>query len=161
MTDGRIVVGVISDTHGLWRPEVGTLFAGVDLIVHAGDVGTAAVLQALAAIAPVEAVSGNVDDRHDPALPRERTIPVGALLLHVSHGDELGQPTPERMLARYAADVLVFGHTHRPVTQRSADGRLVLNPGSAGPRRFSLPVSVARLTVEGRDAEVELLTIRV
>ena len=79
------------------------MFSGVDCIVHAGDVGDRAVLRALAAIAPVEAVSGNVDDRHDPSLPRARTLPVGGRTLHVSHGDELGSPTPDALLARYGA----------------------------------------------------------
>src|SRR5574340_217609 len=88
-----IKIGLVSDTHGLVRPELDSLLAGVDLIVHAGDVGGHAVLEALARIAPVEAVSGNVDDPHDPMLARERTIPVEALALHVSHGHERGSPT--------------------------------------------------------------------
>jgi uncharacterized protein len=156
---GPIVVGLISDTHGLLRPEVTEALAGVDVIVHAGDVGGSDVLEGLAAIAPVEAVSGNVDDRHDPMLPRHLSMPVGALTLHVSHGDELGRPSAATVLARYSGDVLVFGHTHRALVQRVDDGRLVINPGSAGPRRFGLPVTVARLTVDGRRAQVELVTI--
>src|SRR3954464_9369158 len=95
------VVGLIADTHGLLRPAVLEAFADVDLIVHAGDVGGAAILSALSAIAPVEAVYGNVDDARDPMLAGERTIPVGGLILHVSHGHELGGPTPERVRARY------------------------------------------------------------
>jgi putative phosphoesterase len=158
MISGTVVVGLISDTHGLLRAEVVPWFAGVDVIVHAGDVGRHAVLAALAKIAPVEAVSGNVDDRHDPALPRERSFPVGALTLHVSHGDELGRPTPERLLARYAADILVFGHTHQAVLLRQGD-RLVVNPGAAGPRRFRLQPSIAKLVVSGRHADVEFLTL--
>jgi putative phosphoesterase len=154
-----MVVGLISDTHGLLRPEIATLFRGVELIVHAGDVGGAAVLRGLAAIARVEAVSGNVDDRHDPMLPQVRRIPLGALTLHVSHGDELGRPTPELLLSRYDADVIVFGHTHQAVMVRDPSGRLVVNPGSAGPRRFKLHPSVARLTVVGRDAHVDFLSI--
>jgi putative phosphoesterase len=141
------------------RPRVASVFRAVDLIVHAGDVGGPAVLTALAAIAPVEAVSGNVDDRHDPMLPRERSIPVGGLLLHVSHGDELGQPTPERLLAQYDADIIVFGHTHRQVSQRDASGRLVINPGAAGPRRFKLQPGVALLTIADRRAEVEFIAL--
>lgn len=133
-------------------------FAGVDLIVHAGDVGGHGVLEALAEIAPVEAVSGNVDDRHDPMLPKARAFPVGALTLHVSHGDELGRPTPKRLLARYDADILVFGHTHRAVMFRQGD-RLVINPGAAGPRRFRLRSTVAKLTVSGRHADVEFLRL--
>jgi putative phosphoesterase len=152
-------IGLIADTHGLFRPAIAELFAGVDLIVHAGDVGGGGVLEALIRIAPVEAVSGNVDDPFDPALPRERMLPVGGLMLHVSHGDELGRPTPGGLLARYSGDILVFGHTHRPLSTASHDGRLVVNPGSAGPRRFSLPVGVARLTIDNRVPSVEFLSL--
>lgn len=158
MSDRAIVVGLIADTHGLLRPEVAAAFAGVDLIVHAGDVGTPEVLSRLTAIAPVEAVSGNVDDRHDPMLPRHRTIPLGAIVLHVSHGDEMGSPTPELLLARYDADVIVFGHTHHALVRR-AGGRLVVNPGPAGPRRFKLQPSVARLTVAGTEVDVEIVPL--
>ena len=154
-----MVVGLISDTHGLLRPEIAGLFSQVDLIIHAGDVGGHAVLDALRAVAPVEAVSGNVDDRHDPMLPRERSIPVEALTLHVSHGDELGWPTPALLLARYTADILVYGHTHKPLIFRDDHGRLVVNPGGAGPRRFSLEPTVARLTVVNRTADVEIITV--
>jgi putative phosphoesterase len=127
------------------------VFSGVDCIVHAGDVGGGSVLRALAAIAPVQAVSGNVDDRQDPSLPRVRTLPVGGRILHVSHGDELGSPTPDALLARYGADILVYGHTHRAVLFRAPDGRVVVNPGSAGPPRFNLKPSVAILEVaDGR-----------
>jgi uncharacterized protein len=159
MKDGPIVVGLIADTHGLLRPEIVTVFAGVDLIVHAGDVGAHDVLAGLTAIAPVEAVSGNVDDRHDPMLPRHRTIPLGAIILHVSHGNEVGSPTPELLLARYDADVIVFGHTHRALVRR-VGGRLVVNPGAAGPRRFKLQPSVARLTVVGRDVDVQIVALQ-
>jgi putative phosphoesterase len=155
----RMLVGLIADTHGQVRPGLVDVFRCVDLIVHAGDVGGARVLDALASIAPVEAVSGNVDDRHDPMLPRERSIHVGDLTLHVSHGDELGSPQPETLLARYAADIIVFGHTHRSLELRAADGRLVVNPGAAGPRRFNLMPSVARLTVLGRVAQVEFVAL--
>jgi uncharacterized protein len=140
------VVGVIAETHGLLRPEVGAAFAGVSLILHAGDVGGPRVLDALAAIAPVEAVFGNVDDAHDPALARERVVTLGGVTIHVSHGHEIGRPTAERLLARYAGDVVVFGHTHKAVIVREG-ARLAFNPGAAGPRRFDLQPSVARLTI--------------
>jgi putative phosphoesterase len=153
------VVGLISDTHGLLRPQVAGLFAGVNLIVHAGDVGSASVLTALREIAPVEAVSGNVDDRHDPILRLQRSIPVAGLTLHVSHGDELGRPTAEKLLARYDADIVVFGHTHRQVSVRDRLGRLAINPGAAGPKRFAIQPSVARLTIIDGHAEVEFLAI--
>lgn len=159
MTASRVVVGLISDTHGQFRPQVTAAFAGVDLIVHAGDVGGASVLAALRAIASVNAVSGNVDDRHDPNLPRALSLPIGELTLHVSHGDEMGSPTPELLLAHYAADIIVYGHTHRALTVRSDDDRLVVNPGAAGPRRFNLEPSVAILTVEGREARLEFIPL--
>jgi putative phosphoesterase len=160
MTTPRpICVGLIADTHGLVRPEIAHAFEGVDLIVHAGDVGARSVMTALGEIAPVEAVSGNVDDRHDPLLLKERWIPIGGLMLHVSHGDELGVPTPDLLLARYAADVVVYGHTHRQLMVRDSRGRLVINPGAAGPRRFNLKPSVARLTVARGRAEVEFIDL--
>jgi putative phosphoesterase len=152
------VVGLISDTHGLMRPEIAGLFTGVDLIVHAGDVGGPGVLDALRRMAPTEAVFGNIDDPNDPSLARERTLPIGGLMLHVSHGHELGRPTPDLVLTRYAGDVLVFGHTHRAIVERRGP-RLVVNPGAAGPRRFDLAPSVARLTVTGTRVEVEILPL--
>jgi putative phosphoesterase len=141
------VVGVIADTHGLVRPGVAAAFAGVDLILHAGDVGGPAVYRALAALAPIEAVYGNVDDRHDPSLARERTVTIGGVTIHVSHGHELGRPTPELALARYRGDVVIFGHTHKSIVVHDGAGRIGMNPGAAGPRRFSLPASVARVTI--------------
>ena len=148
------VVGLISDTHGLVRPGIAAAFADVQLILHAGDVGGQAVLDALSAIAPVEAVYGNVDDPHNPLLARERVVTVGGVTIHVSHGHELGRPTPELALARYRGDVVVFGHTHRAVVVRDGD-RIGMNPGAAGPRRFDIAASVARLTIaRGEPARV-------
>jgi uncharacterized protein len=155
------VVGVISDTHGLVRPGVAAALAGVSLILHAGDVGGAAVLAALSAIAPVEAVFGNVDDVHDPSLARERVVTLGGVTIHVSHGHELGRPTPELLLARYTGDVVIFGHTHKAVVVRR-DGRVAVNPGAAGPRRFDLKPSVARLTITAGAAEpvaIEIISL--
>lgn len=154
-----MLIGLISDTHGRIRPQLSAVFAGVDCIVHAGDVGDRAVLRALAAIAPVEAVSGNVDDRHDPSLPLARTLPVGSLTLHVSHGDELGSPTPEALLTRYASDILVYGHTHRALLFRAPDGRVVVNPGAAGPARFHLKPSVAILEVDQNTVDVRFVEL--
>jgi hypothetical protein len=157
-----LVVGLISDTHGLVRPEITRIFGGVDLIVHAGDVGTG-VLAALSKIAPVDAVYGNVDDAHDPALARERYIPIGGLVLHVSHGHELGSPTPTRVADRYDGDVLIFGHTHRAVVVelKGAQGRprWVVNPGAAGPKRFDVVPSVGLLTVAAGIAAVEIIEL--
>ena len=140
------MVGVIADTHGLLRPEVAAAFAGVSLILHAGDVGGRAVLEALSAIAPVEAVFGNVDDAHDPSLARERVVTIGGVTIHVSHGHQLGRPTPGLVLARYRSEVVIYGHTHKSVIVREG-GRITFNPGAAGPRRFDLKPSVARLTI--------------
>jgi uncharacterized protein len=154
-----VLLGIISDTHGLFRPEIPQIFAGVELILHAGDVGDSRVLDELTRIAPVDAVFGNVDDPHHPALARERSLTVGGVTIHLSHGHELGRPTPELALARYAGDVVIFGHTHRAVTVTTPDGRLALNPGAAGPRRFDLKPSVARLTIAGGRAAVEIIEI--
>ena len=154
----KIVVGLISDTHGLVRPGVQQAFAGVELILHAGDVGGSAVLEALTTIAPTEAVFGNVDDAHDPALKRERVVTVGGVTIHVSHGHELGRPQPERMLQSYEGDVLVFGHTHRATIHRDGK-RLCVNPGAAGPRRFDVVPSVARLTITDGRATAEIVTL--
>jgi putative phosphoesterase len=151
-----IVVGLISDTHGLVRPSIASIFAGVDLIVHAGDVGGRGVLQALRQIAPVEAVYGNVDDPRDPDLAAERSLTAGGVTIHVSHGHEVGRPTPALLLARYTGTVVVFGHTHRAVVVREDGGRLAVNPGAAGPRRFDVQPSVARLTIRHGGAAVEI-----
>lgn len=153
------VIGLISDTHGRVRPQLAAVFAGVERIVHAGDVGDGAVLRALQAIAPVYAVSGNVDDRDDPSLPRARTLPAGGLTLHVSHGDELGRPTPDGLLARYGSDILVYGHTHRAGLFRAPDGRVVVNPGAAGPPRFNLKPSVAILEVADGQVDVRFVEL--
>jgi putative phosphoesterase len=144
-------IGLISDTHGLVRPQVFTALEGVELILHAGDVGEN-VLEDLGAIAPIEAVWGNTDPTDDPRLKQSIERSIGGLRIHVSHGHELGSPTPERLLAKYDADVLVYGHTHQQKIVET-NGRLVVNPGAAGPRRFKLQPSVAVLTIdEGRAA---------
>jgi uncharacterized protein len=146
------VIGLISDTHGLVRPDVFIALDGVEAIYHAGDVGGREVLRILSTIAPVHAVSGNTDPRDDPSLCRQFAETIGGVTVHVSHGDELGSPTPAGLLARYDARVIVYGHTHRPLVAE-AGGRLVVNPGAAGPRRFDLMPTVARLTIcDGRAA---------
>jgi putative phosphoesterase len=153
-----IVVGLISDTHGLLRASVHEALKGVSLILHAGDVGGAEILDELRMIAPVHAVYGNTDPIGDPSLSQEIVVPVGDLEVHVSHGHELGSPTPEKLLSSYPQDVIIYGHTHRQMITR-ADERLVINPGAAGPKRFNLSASVARLTVMGDKAEVEIVAI--
>ena len=151
------VVGVVADTHGLVRPDLAAALAGVQRILHAGDVGGSAVLEALSKLAPVDAVFGNVDDAHDPSLARERVVTLGGVTIHVSHGHELGSPTPQLALARYTGEVVIFGHTHRSIVVRDAAGRIGMNPGAAGPRRFNLQPSVARLTIRsaGKGAPAE------
>ena len=151
-----MIIGLISDTHGLVRPEVFSALAGVELILHAGDVGGRPVLDELAVIAPVRAVFGNTDVAGEPGLDDRIEMAVGGRTIHVSHGHELGAPTPSRLLARYRADILVYGHTHKPLVER-AGPRLVINPGAAGPRRFNLKPSVARLTIAGADADAEII----
>jgi len=155
MSDDRLV-GLVSDTHGQFRDDIRAALRGVSLILHAGDVGGSGILRGLREIAPVQAVYGNVDDRHDPRLASHLELTVHGLSIHVSHGHELGSPTPESMLQAYPADVVVFGHTHRAVIER-VNGRLAVNPGAAGPRRFNLKPSVARLTVTENGPEVEIV----
>ena len=156
---GTHVIGLISDTHGMVRPDVHRALAGVELILHAGDVGGDAILDELGLIAPIVAVFGNTDAPVDPRLSASIERTIGGVRIHVSHGHELGSPTPEKLLERYAADVIVFGHTHRQLVARGADGRLVVNPGAAGARRFKLEPSVARLTIEAGRAEVDLVPL--
>jgi uncharacterized protein len=154
----RRVIGLVSDTHGLVRPDLYSALDGVELILHAGDVGGEDVLAELATIAPVEAVAGNVDPPGAPGLVVSLEREIDGVRIHVSHGHEMGRPTPERLLALYSHDVLVYGHTHRQLITRAGQ-RLVINPGAAGPRRFSLMPSVARLVIEGGRAKAELVTL--
>ena len=152
------VLGLISDTHGLIRPGVHDALTGVELILHAGDVGGSAILEELRLIAPVAAVFGNTDPPGEPALEGGILIEVGGLRVHVSHGHEVGSPTPAKLAARYDADVVVYGHTHRPLVTRQ-DGRLFVNPGSAGPKRFNISPSVGRLIIANGTAEVEIIGV--
>jgi uncharacterized protein len=148
-------IGLIADTHGLVRPEVFEALAGVERLLHAGDVGGHAVLKELEVLARVQAVYGNVDLPGDPYLQAAVHVTIGNHTIHVSHGHELGSPTPDKLLARYDADVLVYGHTHRALIHR--DGRrLVVNPGAAGPRRFDVQPSVAilEITASALDARI-------
>jgi hypothetical protein len=151
-------IGLISDTHGLLRPDVHEALAGVELILHAGDVGGEAILSELALIAPVRAVVGNTDPLGVPWLEDRIVIEIGGVRIHVSHGHEVGRPTPARLLEHYGEDVIVYGHTHRQLITRAGD-RLVVNPGAAGPRRFDLEPSVARLTIAGGVAAVEIVPL--
>jgi putative phosphoesterase len=150
-----VLVGLIADTHGLMRPEALRALRGVDAILHAGDVGDRKVLDSLGTIAPVRAVYGNVDVE-DGLLAASIDCVLDGVRVHVSHGHELGSPTPEKLAARYAAEVIVFGHTHRALMQ-PIGSTLVINPGAAGPARFNLKPSIALLMLPQREAQIVLL----
>lgn len=148
-------IGVISDTHGLLRPEAVAALRGSALILHAGDIGTPAVLDSLRAIAPLHAVRGNNDvEPWAQAVPETLTIEAAGRHLHLLH--DLKQLALDPVAAGLA--VVIAGHSHRPLAEWR-DGVLYLNPGSAGPRRFSLPVSVARLMLHPDRIEPELVTL--
>ena len=153
--DRERIVGVISDTHGLLRPEAVAALAGCDLIVHAGDVGSPAVLAGLRRVAPVVAVRGNVDiESWARDLPESEVAQVGDASVYVLH--DLARLDLDPAAAGFAA--IVSGHSHVPAIEEQG-GVLYLNPGSAGPRRFSLPVSLARIRVEGGTVTAELITL--
>lgn len=153
-------IGLISDTHGLLRPEVFDHFADVERILHAGDVGSLDILTELEALAPVTAVYGNTDGFDLRArLPAVAAIEFAGREFVVVHGDQFGTPTPPVLRAAYpAADIVVFGHTHRPVVDRGG-GRIVVNPGAAGPRRFNLRPSVGLLTISEKEVSVEIVEL--
>lgn len=155
-------IGLISDTHGTLRNEVFVAFDGVDRILHAGDIGPPHLLVALEAVAPVTAVSGNTDgfDVADRA-PAEAELELRGRRVVLVHGHMLGSPTPGGLRRAYpAADVIVYGHTHRPLVDRTG-ASLVVNPGAAGAARFGLPPSVGILTLGDPDAapDVEIVTL--
>jgi hypothetical protein len=110
-------------------------------------------------IAPIDAVYGNTDPTDDPRLQQSIERTIGGLRVHVSHGHELGSPTPERLLAKYDADIIVYGHTHEQKIVES-NGRLVVNPGAAGARRFKLRPSVAMLTIERGVASIRIVELQ-
>ena len=141
--DGVHVIGLISDTHGQLRAGVHEAFVGVDLIFHAGDVGGDEILDELSLIAPVQAVYGNTDAPGNPRLESRIVREIGGVTIQVQHGHESGRLTADPLLEHFAADVLVYGHTHKQAVTRR-QGRLVIHPCAAGPRRFHLMPSVAR-----------------
>jgi uncharacterized protein len=155
-----VLIGLISDTHGLLRPEVFDAFDGVDLILHAGDIGDPDILTALEAVAPVTAVWGNTDGWEIRDLvPEVARATIGSGEAVVIHGQQFGSPTPQRVAAAHpGASLVVFGHSHVPVIERV--GRtLAVNPGSAGPRRFNLPTTVAVATVVGDSIDARLVRL--
>jgi uncharacterized protein len=150
-----MLIGVISDTHGLLRPEALTALAGVEHILHAGDVGDIGILGALRAIAPVTAIRGNIDTEGACAeLPATEMVELGGKTFYLVHAIADLDISPKAA----EVDVVVYGHSHRSAVERRNDV-LYLNPGSAGPRRFQLPVTLALVTVaeDGVEARVEQL----
>lgn len=148
-----IRVGLVSDTHGLLRPEAVAALQGSDFIVHGGDIGDAGILEALAAIAPLTVVRGN-NDREPWAdrIPETALLNAGGVLVHAIHD-----------LSQFAAApagvrVVVSGHSHKPKIEERA-GVLYVNPGSAGPRRFKLPIAVAELIVDGGAVSARIIEL--
>lgn len=157
-----VTVGLVSDTHDHLDPQLPSLLAGCDLVLHAGDITRAAVVEALERIAPVRAARGNNDlGPFGESLPELVWVELGELTALVVH--ELGArsrfaPSVARAVARQPAEIVVHGHSHRPAVSVEG-GRLVVNPGSAGKRRFSLPRCAGRMTVAGRRVEVTLFDL--
>lgn len=148
-------IGLISDTHGLLRPEAVAALQGCAQIIHAGDIGKPQVLDGLRAIAPLEAIRGNIDTADwAQVLPERLDLRIGGLTLHVLH--DLKQLDIDPLAA--GVDVVIAGHSHKPKVERR-DGVLYVNPGSAGPRRFSLPISLALLELSDGQAQVELISL--
>jgi uncharacterized protein len=147
--------GIISDTHGLLRPEAIAFLQGCDHIVHAGDICDAATLQALTHIAPVTAVRGN-NDRGEWAdgLSDTALLQLGDIFIYAIH--DLAQLDIEPLAA--GVRVVVSGHSHKPLTEER-DGVMFMNPGSAGPRRFRLPISIGELTIEGQHVSARTVTL--
>ncbi len=143
-------LGIIADTHGLLRPEVFHAFEGVDHILHGGDIGPPAILDELQAVAPVTAVYGNTDGRElRSRLPQVASVELDGFRIVVTHGDQFGSPTPETLQAAFPeAEIIVFGHTHRPLLTLVDVVVTVMNPGGAGARRFNLPPSVGIMELE-------------
>jgi hypothetical protein len=152
-----IQVGLISDTHGLLRPEALHSLQGSDYIIHAGDICDAAVLEQLSTLAPVTAVRGNNDrGAWAGAIPETNVLEVGTALLYVIHNlDELDIDP-----AAAGFHAVVYGHSHKPLVEEK-HGVLFINPGSAGPRRFRLPVSTAQLLISGTAIVPRLMTLEV
>jgi len=150
-----ILIGIISDTHGLLRPEAINALRGSERIIHAGDVGAPEILQQLSAIGPVTAVRGNVDKgAWSRKLPGTQVLELGSISIYILH--DLAQLDLKPRAAGFS--VVVSGHSHVP-KQETRDGVLYFNPGSAGPRRFKLPVSVGRLVVEHGGVWGEILQL--
>jgi uncharacterized protein len=153
-TANRLLLGIVSDTHGLLRDELLVALRGVDLILHAGDIGSPEALVGLQSLAPVLAVRGNVDGGWAAALPETAVAEAGSALIYLLH--DLQRLDLDPAAAGFQA--VISGHTHQPDIYRQ-NGVLYLNPGSAGPRRFNLPISSALLHYEGGDLHPEFLRL--
>lgn len=152
---GALRVGLISDTHGLLRPEAVAFLRGCDAIIHAGDVGAADILEELTPLAPVTVVRGNVD--HGPwaeALRETQRVQWGDVSVYVIHDVARLDIDPKAA----GVHVVVYGHSHTPVVDRR-DGVLFVNPGSSGPRRFTLPIAIGELVISGPDVTVRLVDL--
>ncbi len=150
-------IGVISDTHGLLRPEAVKALTGVELIIHAGDIGDPAILDELGEVAPVHAIRGNIDVQPWARdLPDTDVIEIGGIALYVLHN--VNELDPHPRTAGFAA--VISGHSHKPMI-KNRDGVLYFNPGSAGPRRFSLPITVGRLRIEKGRLAPELIELKI
>lgn len=148
-------IGVISDTHGLLRPEALAALRGCERIIHAGDIGKPEVLDALRALAPLDAIRGNVDSGDWAAsVPEHLDLEIGGLRIHVTHDVKAMGIDP--IAAR--VDVVIAGHSHQPKIEE-VDAVLYLNPGSAGRRRFKLPISLALLDIEDGQPRARLVTL--
>lgn len=159
---GTVRIGVIADTHGLYDPAVKKHFAGVAAIVHAGDIGDRAVIESLRGLAPVVAVSGNVDEYERSGFPRQIVIRRNGKTVAVRHVlYEKGRLTEDatRWLDEEQPDVCIFGHSHRPTIDQYGP-TLLFNPGSAGPKRFSLPRGVGLLTISRNKILLRLIRLR-
>ncbi len=147
-----IRIGVLADTHGLFDPAIVQYFRGVDHIVHAGDIGNRTVIEQLEELAPVTAVSGNVDGYRTSGFPSEATIELSGFRIAIRHIlYEGGKLTKEgrAFLDRTRPDICIFGHTHQPKSEWLGD-TLLFNPGSAGPKRFTLPRMLGVITMGAR-----------
>jgi uncharacterized protein len=150
-----LLIGVLSDTHGLLRPELLLAIAGVDHILHAGDVGDPTILTTLARIAPVTAIRGNIDT-HGPCslLPATEAIELDGCLIYMLHALDDLDLKPEAA----GIGVVLYGHSHKP-SIKLRHGVLYLNPGSAGPRRFNLPITYALLRIQNAHPQAEILPL--
>jgi len=156
MIDRPVILGVISDTHGLLRPKAVEALRGSDRILHAGDVGAPEILEALVEIAPVTAIRGNVDtDAWARALPETEVVNAGGVSIYILH--DLAQL--DLKLGAAGFRVVVYGHSHQPKIEEK-NGVLYFNPGSAGPRRFELPVSLGKLLIREREVRAELIELK-